>query len=114
MTAIMSAIHTSLYNHVRVLPTERTTFITFPFPAREMKRTSVSLEELTEKNAVRMIHTVGEFLDMVSRTVERESESYKERLRLAEDNTRIKNYLELAQLFLFGQTHLSYPLTCNG
>lgn len=97
-TNILTILHISFYNNVRVFPTERTTFITFPFPTQVIEKTRAALEEITEKNAVRMVHMVGDFLEMVSKTIENEPRTYKDRLKSAESNSRIKKYLDLAQL----------------
>lgn len=100
-TYVLTALHRALYTDVSVLPTERTTFITFPFPAQAIKETRAVLEEGEEingNNLVRMAYMVGNFLEMISKTSRNESKTYEDRLRLADSNSRIKQYLELAQL----------------
>ncbi len=108
---VLMILHRALYPQVRILPTERTTFITFPHSHRKGQN-SQFLEEEPPKNLSRqMSGAVSYFLSMVHITYDDESEEKVQRAKIAKNNSKIKKYIQLARLLedqiLVGKVELS-------
>lgn len=115
LQTIFEILHRSLYPHVRILPTERTTFITFP----SSSRTKDGLIELTiekkpaQDQKMRTVSApVSFFLDMINSTLYSESEKARRESSI-KGNQNIKYYTQLAQLLekqiLSGEVQISQP-----
>lgn len=125
VSTILQALHRSLYPDVRVLPTERTTFITFPFQrSRRMNRGLSMLKEKSPQDvkAKTMIGPVNSFLDMIQATFVEEPIEKDSRKEDAKSNPRINQYIQLAQLLEqsilsgavnFSQSELDYTDQSN-
>jgi energy-coupling factor transporter ATP-binding protein EcfA2 len=104
--SIFQALHRSLYSHVRVFPTERTTFITLPFSSREeadrkpLEKVPQLMHEvaLREHPSRRVIGPVSSFLSMISSIYKLDSTDLALREETAQKNPKIKEYVRLADL----------------
>ncbi|HVB20633.1 MAG TPA: AAA family ATPase [Ktedonobacteraceae bacterium] len=90
---ILQILHRSLYHDVCILPTERTTFITFPFS----KRKEVADIPINQPSKLAG-GPVSYFLHMIGATFEHSLEDAKQRDENAKNNPRIKKYRQLADL----------------
>lgn len=111
----LEALHRALYPFVYVLPTERTTFITFPFGGAVVSGEPVSMNELSsqERNRKVVIEPVSNFLSMIYSVFRNELEGKAQREREAKNNPKIKEYIQLAELLekqiLSGDVKFSQP-----
>jgi energy-coupling factor transporter ATP-binding protein EcfA2 len=111
----LEILHRSLYPYVYVLPTERTTFITFLFERGVASEEPGSMKELSlpEQNRKAGIAPVGNFLFMLYSLFKNELEGKAQREKDAKDNPKIKEYIQLAELLekhiLGGEVEFSQP-----
>ena len=99
LRAVFEIIHRSLYPNIRILPAERTTFITFPFAKRKVQEESATLKEKsTEPETRAMLAPVGHFLHMIGTAFDDESAERAQRARSVRTNSKIREYIQLAQL----------------
>ncbi|MBA2286457.1 MAG: AAA family ATPase [Ktedonobacteraceae bacterium] len=94
-------IHRSLYQKIQILPTERTTFITFPFPIRKKDNKEQSANEsitTSVEDGVRMSGAVGAFMSMIQEAYDNEAGEGARRKRSAKNNPNIRKYIQLAQI----------------
>ncbi len=99
LRAVFEIIHRSLYPNIRILPAERTTFITFPFAKKEVQEESATLKEKsTEPETRAMLAPVGHFLHMIGTAFDDESAERAQRARSVRTNSKIREYIQLAQL----------------
>jgi hypothetical protein len=114
----LTLIHRALYNHAWILPTERTTYITFPFPGLRVDEGIVVTRSEMEVREVKLVDPVESFLEMISDTVENETQIYRRRLQNAKNDATTARYLELASLLekrvlegevIFSQQTLEIP-----
>jgi predicted ATPase len=104
--SIFPTLHRSLYPHVRVFPTERTTFIAFPFPSKEetakkqLDKEAQTLHEnsLQEHPSRQVIGPVGSFLAMIEAIYKLDPADLAQRNEAAHKNLKIKEYVRLADL----------------
>jgi len=95
---VFTILHRALYNHVRILPTERTTYIAFPFPGAHLDEETSIVRPEAKRGEVRLAPAVGSFLGMIANTVENETRIYNRRLQAVKKDTYIKRYVELAEI----------------
>lgn len=98
LRAVFEVIHRSLYPHIRILPTERTTFITLPFRREVHEESAMLKEKLSEQETRAVLAPVVSFLHMISSTFDDESAERAQRARSARTNPQIREYIQLAQL----------------
>ncbi len=116
---ISEILHRSLYPHVRILPTERTTFITFPFSGIRERDITKQLEVaegfIQGQGSKLMSGPVNLFLYMIDTALDDETKERieKERARLAKSSPRIAKYIQLARLLekniMGGEVNFSQP-----
>ncbi len=112
---VFGGLHQALYPDTKVFPTERTTFVTFPYvdrvPAREVPGSSQ--QSLQEQKARVLIEPVGNFLSFMSSAFHYGSVKVREREDTAKSKPLIKKYMELAQVLeqqiLCGEVVFSTP-----
>ncbi len=96
---VFAIIHRAIYQNVRILPTERTTFIAYPFNFRSIDRKELQIQEQISQQKIKTIlGPVAYFLAMIQSTFEDES---AERIRRENDeksNPKIKEYVDFARL----------------
>lgn len=99
LRTVFEVIHRSLYPQIRILPAERTTFITFPFAKREAREESATIRDRSAEQETRsVLAPVGSFLHMIGSAFDDESTERAQRARNARTNPRIREYIQLAQL----------------
>lgn len=110
---VLEALHKSVYPAVYTLPTERTTFITFPFTNKKGRPLTLKERYPQEQKMKAMIGPVNAFLNMIQSTFQGELLDKELREKVAKNNPQIKEYIELAQLLehkiLNGQVDFSQP-----
>jgi predicted ATPase len=117
---VFMAMHRTLYPHVRIFPTERTTFIAFPFPGKGEETVKKQLDKepqmlhensLQEHPSRQVIGPVSSFLSMIEAIYELDSADLAQRDEATQKNPKIKEYVRLADLLeteiLGGKTDLS-------
>ncbi|MEO8974057.1 MAG: AAA family ATPase [Ktedonobacteraceae bacterium] len=117
--SILEILHRSLYSQVLILPTERTTFITFPFSGireRDMaKQLEVAEGSIQGRGSKLMSGPVNHFLYMIDTVLDDETKERieKERAKLAKSSPRIAKYIQLARLLekniMGGEVNFSQP-----
>lgn len=97
---VLQTLHRSLYPDVRILPTERTAFITFPFDSRRAGKDALTLREKFPQDvqAKAMIGPVNAFLDMIRSTFQDELIERDMRVKDTKNSPQIQHYTQLAQL----------------
>ncbi len=97
---VFEIIHRAIYRNVRILPTERTTFIAYPPHIRSIDRGELLRirEQRSQQKVKTILGPVGYFLAMVQSTFEDESAERVRREKDAKNNPKIREYIELAQL----------------
>ena len=95
--SIFEILHRSLYPYIYTLPTERTTFIAFPFKERKQneKPTTISKTSKLEQSDTVTVHPVSYFLEMILTALE---SNFSEREEEAKNNPSIRYYIELAHI----------------
>ena len=99
--SVLMIIHRSLYQNVQILPTERTTFITFPFASRKKDTREQSANEsetAPAEDELRMSGAVGAFMGIIQKAYDNEAGEGARRARRAKNNSKIKKYIQLAQI----------------
>src|SRR5260370_3876764 len=86
-------LHHALHPFLYIFPTERTTFITFPFSSKEILASEAPQHEQGSKA---MIGPVGHFIEMIGAAFQ---SSLSRRKREAKNNSAIREYIRLADLF---------------
>jgi len=96
---VFEIIHRAIYRDVRILPTERTTFIAYPFNIRKIDRRELeNQEQKSQQKMKKILEPVGNFLGMMQSTFEDESAERARREKDAKSNPKIKEFIDLAQL----------------
>jgi hypothetical protein len=116
--SVFGLLHLILYPSVHTLPTERTTFITFPFTVNSVKAGPLTfvnqpVERDSSMSARRVLVPVGSFLSMIQSSFESNSEERAQRERMRKENSSVKKYIQLARLLeqeiLYGEVQVSQP-----
>jgi predicted ATP-dependent endonuclease of OLD family len=104
----LDIVHRSLFNQVRVLPTERTTFINLPFSSSKRGTLSkISIQTMTEQSIEpsetytarkRLIGPVGTFISMMEECFELSTLHINRRKTSAKNNPQIRAYVQIADL----------------
>lgn len=110
--SILNILHVSLYSDVYILPTERTTFITFPFTRKPGSEITILRERSRQEQTRQVIsEPVNHFLQMIGSAFANGVEAAEQRAKEAENNPRIREYLRLAdvleQYILGGEVQFS-------
>ena len=97
---VFAVLHRALYPNVRILPTERTAFITFPSGRRKVVGgvLSIETESFRERKLKAMISPVSQFMSIIRSTSEHELGQKGQREKDAKFDPKIREYMELAQL----------------
>jgi len=112
---VFQLIHRSLYIKVDILPTERTTIITFPFGKRKVEEVTISNGSVPyqDKREIAMIEPVNSFLQMLAPTILENRIATKRRQRAIKNEPSIKEYTQLARILekqiLNGELSLPEP-----
>lgn len=100
--AVLRLLHRSLYPQVRILPTERTTFITFPFIKRGREEVDDLPSQIQRLEAKEMRDpTIGStrfFLSMMKQAIQTTEKDIDIREKAASKNLKIKKYVQLAEI----------------
>ncbi|HLI88610.1 MAG TPA: AAA family ATPase [Ktedonobacteraceae bacterium] len=96
---IFQELHQAAYSNVQFFPTERTTFITFPFkaqpPTTEPVTSTVNDDEQVEQTVGRGCWAIDDFINMIGYLYTRSNIS--RRASSSKKNKAIKCYMQLAQ-----------------
>lgn len=98
---IFHIIHKAIYDYIYTFPTERTTFITFPFSSFKQVREVRSEEPLKERDkseferreTLLLVEPVKRFLEMILKIYHKK---YREREDEIKENPRLQDYIKLA------------------
>jgi len=110
--SVLLALHRAIFPHVRILPTERTAYIAFPFGSRVVNKEQLTIEEISpqKRKTKATMGPVSSFMNMIQTTFKDVSVEREER---AKSNLRIREYVQLAQLLekqiLSGEVNFSQP-----
>lgn len=113
---VFTALHRALFTDKPIFPTERTTYITYPFSGRgELNKKSLSKKEgPLDEEGVRILNApISLFLSMIETTFWMDALDREEREEEAKNNEAISTYIRLAQLLegqiLKGSVDFSTP-----
>lgn len=107
-----------LYPAVRILPTERTTYITFPFKKSTVDTGLFTLVEKRAETDIRqssggILVPVGTFLSMIKSSFEYKSQERTRRSEIEKSSQQVKKFVQLARLLeqqiLHGEVQISQP-----
>jgi len=117
---VFGLIHFLLYPAVHILPTERTTFITFPFAASSVEAGPLTFVERPfarnseNSSTTRVLVPVASFLTMIKNSIESKSQARARRERMAKSSANVKKFTQLANLLeqeiLYGKVQFSQPI----
>lgn len=111
---ILRSLHRSVYPYVRILPTERTTFIAHPPQVVETKAEEATIEGQTvqQQKGRGILGPLGYYLSMMEATYQTEVSDRIQRDKDAKNNPTIKEYIFLAELLeeiVGGKVKYYYP-----
>ena len=113
--SILRLLHRSVYPFIRILPTERTTFIAHPYRLVEIKAEEAPIQNQSVQlpRGRSVLGPLGYFLAMMEETYQTEASNSIKRDREAKNNNKIREYALLATLLeeiLGGQVNYSNPV----